>query len=329
MPRVGSESTPSVDSRGVDHDVPVVGMLPGENAVAELEFMNEVFRRAVLSTCVSYGDLVTVVASDAVARSTWSALSKARPSEPAVLEHRDGKLYDVLAKEQATYGGVCWNSTLMSASKFLAESAEGEVCVSSDDLRVFVVDGIDACIRRYKSVSHSCDVVLKDAPAANGKTYAITHDITVSDFAVCETSAALSELKDVLVARDPAFADRCFTVDSVLVNDRVVDSVDVLYVDEALRLHAGKIYLLMRMLKPRIVVCYGDSRQIEAISFQEGYDYSYDRFPFTTVSVESTSRTMLPCFAMALSTDKYYNRRIRTYSKVEGLPSQSVLISLS
>jgi len=157
-------------------------------------------------------------------------------------------------------------------------------------------------------------VVLEDAPAANGKTHKIVSSATASDYIVCETRAACVELKTKLLKKDPRFLSRCFTVDSAIINDRVVDRVDVLYVDEALRLHAGKIYLLMRMLRPSIVMCYGDSNQIPSINFQAGYDYAYHKFPYTSVRVLSDSRLVIPCFAMALSSSSYYGRHILTHS---------------
>nr|QQP18776.1 polyprotein [Soybean thrips jiivi-like virus 1] len=325
VPKPGSESHPSTDSMLGEVEIQPLDMLPGEASVAELEFFNATFRRAVIATCTSFLDLADATENDQNARAVWEAVSKATPSEPVVLHNEDGQLYDRMHREKANYGGVIWRGEMMPARQFLQNSSEGDKCVSCDDLKVYVVDGIDACVKKYKAVSYNCDVVLKDAPAANGKTYAITHEATTADYCVCETSAALKELKGNLIKRDPAFADRCFTVDSVLVNDRVVVPVDKLFIDEALRLHAGKIYLLMRMLKPSRVICYGDSKQIPAISFQEGYDYMYHKFPFTSIDIDSTSRTMLPCFAMALSTDKYYGRPILTHSKVDALPKASIL----
>jgi len=172
---------------------------------------------------------------------------------------------------------------------------------------------LSVCAEKYTGVEHKVGCTLRDGVASSGKTHYIINHVVPGDYVVCETGHDLEELKEKILARYPDFSDRCWTVDSALHNQRVVDSVDVLWIDEALRLHGAKIVLLQRMLRPRSVMCFGDSEQIGPTTFLEGYDFLYHNYPFDKVDVVSEAWTMLKPIAAALSGPDFYNRPVTTH----------------
>jgi len=87
---------------------------------------------------------------------------------------------------------------------------------------------------------------------------------------------------------------------------RPLSQCKILWIDEAFRLHAGKVYALIKLLKPDEVRCFGDSKQIPPLSFVPGMDLLYHLYPYAHVTVKKDTWRFGADVCMVLSVPQYY-----------------------
>jgi len=151
--------------------------------------------------------------------------------------------------------------------------------------------------------------------AGCGKTYTITHEARAGDVVLCETKGALEETRSKLRKLCQGWDDSAWTVDAFLCH-RPRDSCNTLWIDESLRLHAAKIFAVVKMLKPVAVYCFGDNKQIPILSFVPGFDLVFGEFPFTSVAVKRDTYRCPADVCFVVSGPDYYGFHVRTANPV-------------
>jgi len=151
--------------------------------------------------------------------------------------------------------------------------------------------------------------------AGSGKTTTITTEAKLGDVVLCETTGALRETAVKLRKSGKPWDGAQWTVDAFLCH-RPRGSCNTLWIDESLRLHAAKIFAVVKMLKPLAVYCFGDDKQIPILPFVPGFEFSYSAFPFTSVVVKRETWRSPADVCFITSQASYYGFRVRTYNPI-------------
>jgi len=187
--------------------------------------------------------------------------------------------------------------------------------VTSDVMRVYTGAAIRDEVASVLNDPYSCSVTNVNAVAGSGKTYTIIENAKLGDVVLCETTAALKDTAARLKRTGKPWDDSCFTVDAFLMH-KPRSKCDVLWLDESLRLHAAKIFAVLKRLKPSAVYCFGDDKQIPALPFIPGFDFRYSRFPFTSVTVKRDTWRSPADVCFITSHGRFYGFHVRTHNPV-------------
>jgi len=90
----------------------------------------------------------------------------------------------------------------------------------------------------------------------------------------------------------------------------------VVWVDESYRLHAAKVFSVMRLLKPRVIYCFGDSKQIPVLPFVPEMDFRFHRVPFTREEFKKDTYRSPADVCLGTSQLQYYGVHVVTHSTV-------------
>jgi len=288
---------------------------PGRDAMLEFIEICDRSRGIAVASARAVMDVAVSAAKGDNVKQTFRAIASQHPGNVVLVRAivRDGqlRLYDFYDQSDeldhmaVSDGQTVWDTTVQ-------EVPEG-VYVTSDVMRIFTGNAMRDSVAAVVDDSFECRVSCVDGIAGSGKSYAIVHSASPGDVVLCETSAALSD-----VARDlfrvPGWQGHAYTVDSFLMH-RPVQRCNILWIDEAFRLHAAKVYALMKILRPAEVRCFGDSMQIPPLSFVPGMDLQYHLFPYAHVTVKKDTWRFGADVCFALSDPRYYGYHALTHCR--------------
>jgi hypothetical protein len=307
-------------------DVPLTGAHPGADASSSessgqaraAAAMGEYVRaceeseKIAIEVSRSYIDLAAAVAVGHAPANRWGALRQGTPGDPIIVRVRGDSWVDHFTGDEVPHMAISDGERVYD--RLTSKPVNEGLYVTSNEMLVYTGSSIRATIAEMVSVNHECETVSMNGVAGSGKTFQIVEEATLQDVVLCETSAAWEDTKKKL-ARKFGVEPRGATVDSFLIHKQF-DRCDVLYIDESFRLHAAKIYAVIRLLKPRIVYAFGDSKQIPVLPYVPAFDFYYHEFPFDRVVLKRDTWRCPGDVSVALSQPQYYGFPMLTHNAV-------------
>lgn len=239
-----------------------------------------------------YGQFVDMFLKDKSYAESLSAVLDIEPDALKAVRCVGGEVVDLLTGDKVDASVVSTPRGLLN----IASVSEGEVGLVNRHCRVYIYAGVIGVAQRALSAERyeAPGSVLVSAPAGAGKTVFITKNATHNDFVVAASRAAAKVLR-----RHCKHTVRYVTTAASLMvrlyNGSVklpAAGVSTLYVDEALLLHRAVLVILLRLLRPRYILGYGDPKQILVQPYVSGVHYNYEKFPWESVSVLRWTRRM-------------------------------------
>jgi len=290
--------------------------IPGFPAMMELMKWAEETRAVALSVGRRNVGFAVEAISSGLSREQWHGISQGLEGGIVLCIVKGGELVDVYSGEQVSHMAVTNGDVILSKAEAVLRG-DGSVWVTYKDLEIWVADPIVDRVSKCVFDQYKCHVKLVRGPAGCGKTTRIVNSFMPEDYGVCETSASAGDTVAKLKKKGGEELSRRFsTVDSFLINKRFDVAPSVLYVDEALRLHAGKIWAMIKVLRPGRVVCYGDPKQIPVLPFTPGFDFKYQDFPFDSEELVVETWRLPADIVMVLCELGYYDYKFKTHNSI-------------
>jgi len=287
-------------------------VVPGKSSMEELVELCDRSRDVALSSARRVVDMALAVANGDAPAVRWHSMVQGEPGEVRLVRAIAGEFVDFFNGEPLPHMAVSDGDLVYDT---LCNVAPDGVYVTSEEMRVYTGGAIRDRVASKLSDSFSSEVTGVNAVAGAGKTYSIVQESGPDDVVLCETRRALEEAIEGLV-RKPEWKGHNYTVDAFLLHNPKVEVCHTLWVDEAYRLHAGKVFAVVKMLRPARVLCFGDDKQVAVLPFVPGFDFVHHQFPFDRL-VRKTETYRCPadvCFL--LSTAEYYGFRVTTHNPV-------------
>jgi len=187
--------------------------------------------------------------------------------------------------------------------------------VASELTKIYTGGAIRDRVASLLGVSHTATITGVNAVAGAGKTFSIIQGAGKNDVVLCETRKALEEAAQGLIAK-PDWSNHHYTVDAFLVGARDVGHCDTLWVDEAYRLHAGKLHAVIKALRPTRVRCYGDDKQVSALPFVPGFDFVHHTLEFDRLETIRNTRRCPADVCFVMSQRQYYGFHVVTHNPI-------------
>lgn len=309
-----SENEMSSASTRIEEDLPTVlsdDIVPGKDAIAEQVRVCEISERVSIASSKLVINLALSAARGDAPVSKWSSVVQGHPGNVRMVKVEGESWRDYVSEDLVEHMAV---SDGISVFDKITNPPPDGIYVTSDEMRIYTGAAIKDSIASVAADTYSCPVVCVNGVAGSGKSYYIVHHASAGDVVLCETKESLSD-----VARDlhnvPGWRGHAYTVDSYLMH-RPVKSAAVLWIDEAFRLHAGKIFSVMKMLRPAKIYCFGDDKQIPVLPFVPGYDFEYHEFPFISVELKKESYRCPADVCFVLSSARYYEFQMTTHNPI-------------
>lgn len=189
------------------------------------------------------------------------------------------------------------------------------IYVTSDELLVYTGGAIRTRVAEVIDDNYSCDVIGMNGVAGSGKTYSIVQGAGPEDVVLCETRRALQDTASQLAAK-PGWKGHAYTLDAFLIHSPKVSVCRTLWVDESYRLHGGKIFVAIKKLRPRRVLCFGDTQQVPVLPFVPDFNFVHHEFPFSSVQVKKETYRSPADVCFALSQSEYYGFHVATHNPI-------------
>nr|UYO08040.1 methyltransferase-helicase [Martellivirales sp.] len=307
------ESTVAGDPERVPETVSSSDVTPGREAMLEFVEVCDRSRGVAVASAKMVMDMAVSASKGDPVKQSFKVAAAQHPGNVTmvkVVNTDDGaRLYDYFnPSDELEHMAVSDGHRVFDRT---TESIPDGIYVTSDVMRIFTGNSLRDAVASVVNERFECMVTCVDGIAGSGKSYTIVHTAKPGDVVLCETSAALSDIARDLF-RVPGWKGHAYTVDSFLMH-QPVSECDVLWIDEAFRLHAGKVYALMKLLKPSEVRCFGDSKQIPPLSFVPGMDLVHHEYPYTNIVVKKDSWRFGADVCLALSQRKYYGYHAVTH----------------
>jgi len=288
---------------------------PGFEAVSEMVRWCDETKNAALAIGRDNMDFARAAVEGSLSKRQWNGINAGKEGNVVLCSVIDGQVVDYFDKSPIGHMAVTDGKRVLLRKDAVTE---GDVFVTFRELEIWVADALRDRIVETMLGDYKCPVELVEGPAGCGKTTRIVKAMTNNDFGLCETRAAAKDTVERLKRKDPALAERFLTVDSFLINARYVSlgPVDTVYIDEALRLHAAKIWTIMKLLKPNRIVCFGDPEQIPLLPFTPGFDFEHHAFPWTSRSLITETWRLPGDVTALLCESKYYSYHFKTHNQV-------------
>lgn len=300
---LGSESSGGVSSGEV---------VWGCEAMREQLLVCEAAERVALSTGRQLVNLLLMASRGQAPLAVWGSAVQGVPGGPVPVRVTGDKYVNYLNDMELEHMAVTDGDVVYD--RVTRKPPDG-LYVSSDIMRVYTGAAIKEAIASALTEPYRCVVTNVDGVAGSGKTYTIVHEARLGDVVLCETSGALRETREKLAAANSTWNGAAYTVDSYLMH-RQVAGCNTLWLDESLRLHAAKVFAVIKLLKPKRVYCFGDSKQIAALPFVPDIDFRYHVFPFTSVKRVRDTRRSPADVCLITSQSHYYGFEVRTYNTI-------------
>lgn len=306
--RGDAESIHSEGSSAVDSS----DLVPGKESMLEFVDSCSESEKVAVASGRALMELAITVSRGETPFGRFAGVAQGHPGKPIVVKvvGTDWTNFDTGNKVPhmaVTDGAVVFDRVIMPP--------HDGIYITSDVMRVYTGAAIKRSVESVLNDPFRCDVVCVDGPAGAGKTYTITHTAKPGDVVLCETSGALKSTARDLYSNIKGWTGHAYTADSFLMH-RPVRECNTLFLDEAYRLHAGKVFAIIKMLKPSKVICYGDEKQIPVLSYIPGFDFIYHKFPFTRVERKFLTYRLPADICFALTGLGYYDYHTRTKNPI-------------
>nr|QIJ25701.1 P1 [Grapevine associated jivivirus 2] len=292
-------------------------VIPGAESLSELLQWSAAAKRAIRFVGkhnVAFADQAIKLGLN---HKDWNGINQGMEGDVVLCVVEDGVMKNVYTKETISHMAVTDGDRIL-----LTKDAAnlGGYWVTFKDLQIYVCDSIDIKVSSVLMDGFSCPVRLVKGPAGCGKTTMIVNGMTTSDLCLCETSGASKDTQARLIRKSQAFAGLSKTVDSFLIHGHskynIDNSPNILYIDEALRLHAGKIWAVLKLLRPKEVVCFGDPQQIPVLPYCPEFDFNFQYFPYVSTSIKQESFRLPADVVMVLCESGMYDYKFKTHNKI-------------
>jgi len=312
--RGGPRSEPAEHTAGVESEdhVSSSDVVPGRRSMEELVELCNRSKDVALAASRRVVDMAVAVANGDAPAVRWHAMAQGEPGGVLMVRASAGNYVDYFTGEDIPHMAVSDGDAVYDR---LDDVAPDGVYVTSDEMRIFTGGKIRNSVASVLDDSYAAEVTGVNAVAGAGKTYSIVTESGCNDVVLCETRKALEEAMEGL-SKKPGWRGHNYTVDAFLLHRPNVGKCDTLWIDEAYRLHAGKIFAAIKIIRPRRVRCFGDDKQVAVLPFVPGFDFVFHQFPFDRM-VRKTETYRCPadvCFA--LSSPGYYGFRVTTHNPI-------------
>lgn len=293
-----------------------VALVPGFPAISELMTWAEESSRFALSVGKRLLPFAHSAVTEDLGQARWHAIQSGLEGDVQICNVDDrGRLVEFYSGDALPHMAVTDGDDIFVVKSLPPSSGP---YITYRELEVWTVSSIIAIASKCIFSEFSCEVELVKGPAGCGKTTEICRRITDGDLGMCETRAAARDTAGRLAAASPAVAAEYCTVDSFLINKGLTfnRSVSTLYIDEGLRLHAGKIWCLVKIIKPGKVVVFGDPQQIPLLAFTPNFEFQHSVFPWSKITTLRRTYRLPADITMMLVASGYYDYFFKTHSKV-------------
>ncbi|BDF97668.1 P1 protein [Aspergillus lentulus jivivirus 1] len=282
----------------------------GRSAMDEQIAICEESEKIAIATGQQLIDLISAVARHEAPLSVWNVATQSVPGQPVPVKVEGDSWTDALTGVEVKHMAV--TDGVQVYDRITKPPGDG-IYVTSEVMSIYTGAAIKHSIQSVLNETYRCSVTNVDGVAGSGKTYTISHSVAEGDVILCETNGGLNEVNKMLRRDRQDWSGHTSTVDSFLMH-RPVNEANTLWIDESLRLHAAKIFAVVKLLHPARVFCFGDSKQIPVLPFIPGFDLRFHEFPFTTVKkVRDTWRSPADV-CLITSLEEYYGFEVRTHN---------------
>jgi len=256
--------------------------------------------------------LAVGVARGAAPFSVWGAAVEGKQGSPVPVKVVGGVFYNAIDGGKLDHMAV--SDGVEVYDKVCKPPPDG-LYVTSDIMKIYTGSAIRDAVAYMLTDTYQCPVTNMNGVAGSGKTYAITHEARKGDVVLSETRAALEDTAKRLYKLHSDWDGAAWTVDSFLMSVPRT-KCNTLWIDESLRLHAGKVAAVIKWLKPVNVYCFGDSEQIPLLPFVPGFDFKHSAFPFDTVTTKKDTWRSPADVCFITSHRDYYGFHVMTHNPI-------------
>jgi len=170
------------------------------------------------------------------------------------------------------------NFEYIKSRRLIERYVKGDIfpCEDIEGVAVTLVNGVPGCGKTY-------EIAQKYSP---GKTLILTATVRGKD--------NINKHLELRGFRKKLYKKDVHTLDSFIIHESKLKQYEKLFVDEALMLHSGDIYIAALLCKAKEIYCYGDVRQIPFIARSVFFECHYSELNHNELEERNTSYRLNP-----------------------------------